>query len=77
MFTLHGYDEDGEGFIPMEDYGPYCEKLTKLIVPATVFSNLRYQLDRCGINEAIMFPGITGLCRHIEWFHTLLDDEVE
>lgn len=77
LFTLHGYDENAGGFIPMEEYSPYSECLTKLIIPAVSFCDIRYQLDRCGINEATMFPGITGLCRHIEWFHTLLDDEVD
>ncbi|MBA7666016.1 hypothetical protein ES703_74091 [subsurface metagenome] len=77
LFTLHGYDEDSEGFIAMEKHTPYCDRLTKLIVPVSSFSELRFQLDRCGINNASMFPGISGLCRHIEWFHTLLDDEVE
>ncbi len=77
LFTLHGYDEDSEGFIAMEKHTPYCDRLTKLIIPGPSFSELRFQLDRCGINNASMFPGIGGLCRHIEWFHTLLDDEAD
>jgi hypothetical protein len=76
-FTLHGYNEDAEGFIAMEKHAPYCNHLIKLIIPASSFSELRFQLDRCGINDASMFPGIGGLCRHIEWLHTLLDDEVD
>ena len=75
LFTIHGYDEDGKGFIPMEEHEPYKNALTKLVIPGSSFSELRFQLDRCGINEASMFPGIAGLCRHIEWYHTLLDDE--
>ncbi len=77
VFTLHGYDEDKEGFVPMEGHKPYCDRLTKIIIPAVSFCDIRYQLDRCGINESTMFPGIGGLCRHIEWFHALLEDEVE
>ena len=77
LFTLHGYDEDSGGFIAMEKHTPYCDRLTKLIIPGPSFSELRFQLDRCGINNASMFPGIGGLCRHIEWFHTLLDDEAD
>lgn len=75
LFTLHGYNEDVKRFIPMDWLPPYCDRLTKLIIPASSFSELRFQLDRCGINNATMFPGIGGLCKHIEWFHTLLDDE--
>jgi len=77
LFTLHGYDEDKERFIAMEKHSPYCDRLTKLIIPATSFNDMRYQLDRCGINEATMFPGVGGLCKHIDWFHTLLEDEVD
>lgn len=75
MFTIHGYDEDGNGFEPMEKHKPHCDYMTKIIVPAGKFSELRYQLDRCGINEASMFPGINGLCKHLEWYHSLLEDE--
>ena len=57
LFTLHGYDEGKEGFIAMEKHTPYCDRLTKLIIPASSFSELRFQLDRCGINNASMFPG--------------------
>lgn len=77
LFTLHGYDEDKEGFTPMERHEPYCDHLIKIIIPGKEFFELRFQLDRCGINEATMFPGIGGLCRHIEWYHTLLDDETD
>ena len=77
LFTLHGYDEDKDGFIPMEGHKPYSDRLTKLTIAGTSFWDLRYQLDRCGINEATMFPGIGGLCKHIEWYHSLLQDEVD
>lgn len=75
LFTLHGYDEVRERFIPMEDHKPFDEYLTKVVIPEASFADLRFQLDRCGINESTMFPGIGGLCRHIEWYHSLLEDE--
>ncbi|MGA2915021.1 MAG: FRG domain-containing protein [Sedimentisphaerales bacterium] len=76
IFTLHGYNED-EGFITMEKHLPYCNRLTKLIILATAFNDICYQLDRCGINEATMFPDIGGICKHIEWLHTLPDNEAD
>lgn len=75
-FTIHGYKEEKNSFLPMESCDPYCHRLTKIIIPPEIFADIRFQLDRCGINEASMFPGVGGLCKHIEWFHTLLDDEV-
>lgn len=76
-FTIHGYKENKNSFLPMESCDPYRRRLTKIIVPPEKFADIRFQLDRCGINEASMFPGVGGLCKHIEWFHTLLDDEVD
>jgi hypothetical protein len=76
LFTVHGYNEDDKCFSPMEENEIYGTSLTKIIIPAKQFSGLRYQLDRCGVNEASMFPGIEGLCRYLEWYHTLLDDEI-
>jgi hypothetical protein len=75
LFTLHGSEGHLGPFIAMEEHAPYCDRLTKLVIPASSFSELRFQLDRCGINNASMFPGIGGLCRHIEWLYSILDDE--
>lgn len=73
-FTIH--DVFGGAFSPFEetDFAPF---LTKVLIPASSFADIRWQLDRCGINEASLFPDLDGLCRHIEWFHTLSEDEVD
>jgi FRG domain-containing protein len=76
-FTVHKYIQDKKKFIPLNKQSRYKPALTKIIVPADCFSEIRYDLDRCGVNAASMLTDLVGLCHHIEWFHSLLDDEFE
>jgi hypothetical protein len=76
-FTVHKYIQDKQKFIPLNRQLGYMGALTKIIVPWEHFSGIRYDLDRCGVNAASMLTDIVGLCQHIEWSHSLLDDELE
>ncbi|MFH0962465.1 MAG: FRG domain-containing protein [Planctomycetota bacterium] len=49
--------------------------LTKVLVPPDAFAEIRSELNCCGINEAMLFPDMDGLCRHIRWQFTRLSDE--
>ena len=74
-FTVHHYrQEDGE-FIPLEKHKTYKKYLKKITIKSEAFSQIRSDLDRCGLNAGTMFPDLGGLAEHIEWRHTLLDDE--
>ena len=53
----------------------FKKRLTKLLVPAAAFSDLRRDLDRFGTNAASLYGGMDGVCRHIEWLHSYLEDE--
>jgi hypothetical protein len=74
-FTSHKYLDDKEKFIALELNKRYKDRLTKVAIPAAAFSDLRRDLDRCGVNAAALYGDIDGLCRQIEWLHSLLDDE--
>ncbi|MBN1553198.1 MAG: FRG domain-containing protein [Phycisphaerae bacterium] len=76
-FTVHKWIDDKKGFIPLDKNKNYKSYLTKLIIPRTRFAEFRYQLDRFGINSASMFPGLDGICSHIEWVNSILDDEIK
>jgi len=76
-FTVHKYMEDEERFIPFERNRSYAARLVKLTIPPDSFYSLRYHLDRFNVNSASMFPGIDGVCSHIEYQHSLLKDEIE
>lgn len=75
-FTVHGYSGETKRFIPLEKNQRYKRRLTKLLIKEQSFHEIRFQLDRCGINNASLFPDLGGLCRHIEWTHLPLSDEL-
>ncbi len=75
LFTLHAYSPATGNFVALEDDAVFKPHLDRIHVPARRFSELRFQLDRCGMNAASMFPDLEGLCEHIQWQNTLLADE--
>jgi hypothetical protein len=74
-FTVHKYIKSTKNFVPLEQQSQYKSALTKIIVPADCFYDIRYDLDRCGVNAASMLTDLVGLCNYIEWSHSLLKDE--
>lgn len=76
-FTVHKYRTKSENFLALDKNSTYKRRLRKLRIPATAFADIRWDLDRCGINGSSLFPELDGLCQHIEWTHSLLKDETE
>jgi hypothetical protein len=74
-FTVHKYLAEQRKFIPLEKNKSYKEHLTKLEIPAGIFSKLRWNLDRFGVNQASMFPDLEGVSNYIQWLNSLLSDE--
>lgn len=75
-FTVHHFIEDKNRFVPLDRHNTYKKYLKKIVIPSKEFQQLRCDLDRCGINSGTMFPDLSGLAEHVEWQHTLLDDEI-
>jgi hypothetical protein len=73
-FTVHKCIAN-KGFIALERNRIYKPVLTKLIINYKTFKDLRFQLDRFGVNAASLFPDLDNLCKHIQWLHSFLDDE--
>lgn len=74
-FTAHKYLEAKGKIIPLDKNRHFMSRLTKLTIPAGAFADLRRDLDRFGINAASLYGGMDGVCRHIEWLHSYLEDE--
>jgi hypothetical protein len=68
-FTVHRYQSSEKRFVPLEKNSNYILYLTKLTIPPNAFGKLRVQLNQVAINNAVMFPEMTGLCTHIEWLN--------
>jgi len=68
-FTVHKYMENKKRFIPFEKIAAYKGCRERLVIPADKFYELKAQLNRVGINDSSMFPGLRGLCDYLNWIH--------
>ena len=74
-FAIHKYVKKIGTFVPLERNRQQKRFLRKLLIPPEQFSEMRYQLDRCGVNASSLFPDIDGLSRYLDWYYSLLEDE--
>jgi len=52
---------------PDHPYSPSC--VIKWVIPSEICFNLKLAVNKCGINEASMFPDLDGLAKHVEWLY--------
>ncbi len=74
-FTLHSPSPLAKQFNDMSTGKLHKDKLLKFKIPASCFSDIRFQLDRLGINSLTIFNDLDGLSKDAEWQYSLLDDE--
>jgi hypothetical protein len=74
-FTIHPFDAAQEKFLALDSSPAYIARLAKLTIPPARFAQIRFELDRLGINASTLFPDLEGLCAHIEWSYSRLTDE--
>jgi hypothetical protein len=70
VFTVHPIDVSSGKVAALQETPEHHSKLTKILVPKYAFRDIRYQLDRCGINAAVVYPDLDGLAQHIEWLYS-------
>lgn len=77
-FTVHMFQSKNEKFLALNKIRrkPPIE-LDYVLVPPESFAAIRLELDRCGINEGSLFPGLDGICDHIKRNNSYLSDEVD
>ena len=73
-FTVHKINKNGR-VIRFENHAKFKKKLLKIIVPPEHFLRIRHSLNILGVNNATLFPDIDGLCSHLKWRYSYLDDE--
>lgn len=76
-FTCHPYTQEGASFLVLERAPQYQSRLHKVLIERSAFSDIRWDLDGCGVNAASIFPDLDGLCRHLEWAYSLAADECD
>ena len=73
-FTVHRINEGGH-IIRLETHKTFKNKLVKVVVPSQCFGRIRRGLNMLGVNSSTLFPDIDGLCAHLEWRYSYMDDE--
>jgi hypothetical protein len=70
VFTVHPTVGDPESLQALQCSPEHQAKLKKILIPREAFPGIRYQLGRCGIDAATIYPELDGLARHIEWLYS-------
>ncbi|KKO20613.1 MAG: FRG domain-containing protein [Candidatus Brocadia sp.] len=74
-FSVHAFNESKDNFTRFDKIKRYKDLLIKFTIDKSLFKDIRHSLDRCGINQSTMYPGIDGVAGYSSWNHTLLKDE--
>jgi hypothetical protein len=74
VFTNHYLNKNGN-FFKFETLKNYKDKLTKIIIPANKFKEIRKELNTMGINNFVVFPDLEGFCKHLERRFSKFEDE--
>lgn len=75
FFSVHRPGK-GNAFVALQNNKVLRGRLRKIEIDPLAFSDLRFLLDRFGINRAALFPDLDGLCAYLTWNHTTLSDEM-
>jgi hypothetical protein len=65
-FSVHKYMKAQDSFVSLEHNRAFKIRLRKLRITGDRHIHLP-QLDLCGVNRAALFPGLDGLCTHLNW----------
>lgn len=74
--SVHAYIESDGNFSRLDQLDQYSGRIKEVRIPPDAFSDIRDFLDRIGVNEATLFPDLDGLCTHLNWYHSLMSDEI-
>jgi len=72
-FTVHQNIKNE--YVDLSQHEKFSSRLTKILVPKSVFSDIRSKLDTLGVNQMSLFPDLDGVSKYAEWFHTVMEDE--
>lgn len=65
-FTVHPYMHD-TGYVPLDTDMLHFLSIYHLEIPCDQKVSILHSLDCLGINSRVLFPGIDGLTKHINW----------
>lgn len=68
-FTVHKYSAKANRFVPLNSNSEIRENIAEFKIPGLVKHDMLLRLDRMGIDHNTIFPGVEGVCRHLNWLH--------
>jgi len=68
-FTAHIFSKTPKKWVALNLNNLMHKKITQLEIPGNKKHVLLSKLDTFGMNSSSLFPGIEGVCRHINWIH--------
>lgn len=68
-FTLHKYSSKFGKFVSLEQNKEAKKLIKEYLIPYNSRDDILDSLNRHGINEKTLFPGLEGLCRFMNWSH--------
>jgi hypothetical protein len=70
-FSCHKITQRGalKYFVPFERITTYKHSIEKMIIPQSLFPEIRVKLNSLGINASTIYPDLAGLARHLTWKH--------
>lgn len=73
-FTVHMFQKRRRWFVALDKMPRTKKLLTKISIPTEMDSeSIRIELDRCGINNSSLVPGLDSICEHIRQSYSFLD----
>lgn len=78
LFTVHKINARTRHgrIVNFERHAQFSEKLIKILIPHSSFVKIRKRLNILGINSSTVFPDLDGLCSHLTWRYSKLEDEI-
>ncbi|MDQ6479989.1 hypothetical protein [Dyadobacter sp. LHD-138] len=70
-FTAHKYSPTTNSFVSLETNKKLKQKIAVIQIPAKERLKILQTLSKFGINHNTIFPGIEGLCSHLNWSYGL------
>ena len=70
-FTAHRYSNKTKSFVALDKNKELKKWVIELKIPPRLRADMLTKLDVLGINHQSIFPGVEGVCNHINWLNEL------
>jgi len=73
-FSVHKFSSSDGGPSEFNYIPQFRKQLQKYVIDAEDFPAVRHVLARCGVTPASVYPDLSGLCDHLRWVFSPIND---